>query len=569
MKSRRGAATHNANSSAILIIIVTVLIILYILFLPPSDRAELLGENSGGSSTGSGSSTSSSSGSTVRLPSMTLMTEQIGELSAFTDDEKEHVVPSFTISTSAESTSIKEVKSLYVKSSTFETLIKNVTFNVDRDLTKDLKFSFNIGDVADGRLMIVLNGEQIMNSFYDAKTSQYVVLPKDLIMQYNVLTIGVSSTGWAFWDANEYLLTDLSITGEVTDLSSSESEQMFTLSKEEVKFLDRGVLKFYADCTQRVVGKLRIKMNGETIFNSVADCGSPNTIELDKNILREGKNELSFLTEQGAYVVSDIIVKTYLEEAIKPIYYFDLDNRYFTSYTADKEDSAICGKIDNYCPKDCSADQDKDCCFENNDNFWCDTQPQYTGDRCVSYVTASTCGRCLAGYEDYKGNIAEACEDTCGNDDDNYCPLGCAEYYDKDCCFEDDDNFWCDNAPLGLPLTAVCRAGIEYDERASCSSTYYNDDGDRLTPPPSTTNYDDLEEKLRDEYTVKIYFDFPNKDYRGASLIVNGRETGFETTSISYEKDITAYVQADSNSIQIIPRKDMDITQMRVRVMRT
>ncbi len=568
MNSRRGAATHNANSSAVLIIVVTVLIILYILFLPPGDRAELLGESTSSGSSGSG--TSSGSGGTSTLPSMTLLTEQVGKLSALTDTEREHVIPSFTISTTEASTSIKDVKSLYVKSSTFETIVKNVTFNVDRDLTKDLKFSFNIGDVADGRLMIVLNGEQIVNSYYDAKSSQYVVLPKDLIMQYNVLTIGVSSTGWAFWNANEYLLTDLAITGEVTDLSGSESDQMFTLSADEVNYLDRALLKFYADCTQRVVGKLRIKLNGETIFNSVADCGSPNSIELDKKTVQSGRNELSFLTEQGAYVVSDITVKTYLEEAIMPIYYFDMDERYFTSSGKDVADTAVCGEIDGYCPTDCGEDQDKDCCFEKNkNNFWCDTQPQYTGDRCVSYVTTNTCGRCLAGYEDKNGKIAQDCEETCGDDNDDYCPVGCAAYYDKDCCFEDDNNYWCDNAPVGLPLTAVCRAGIEYDERASCPSKYYNNDGDRLTPASTTTNYDDLDHAVKDGYVVKLYFDFPNREYHGATVLINGRETGFETTSISLEKDITAYVQADSNSIQIVPRKDMDITQMKVRVLRT
>lgn len=562
MKSKKGAV-QSANGSAILIIIITVLIVLYILFLPPAERAELLGESTSSNSGSSGST----GGTETILASMTLFSENVGSLDYLDFEEREHTLSSFRISTQTSASTIKEVGSVYVKSSVFDSVIENITFSLDRDITENLKLTFNTGDSAYGRLIMVLNGEQIINDYYESRESEVVELPADILQRYNTLTIGVSSPGWAFWQTNEYSLNTLQIIGDITDLSGSESQQSYMVDDEELENLDRSILKFYADCASSTVGQITIKHNGDTVFRGLGDCGALNKIELDVYNTDVGENTIHFETTKGTYVVSDITVTNTFDEPLNPLYYFDLDERYFTTYV---DDEPTCGEVDDYCPDDCSADEDKDCCFDNGDNYWCDYETDQFGDRCVTHVSESTCGRCESGYEDYKGRPAEDCEDQCGDDTDNYCPLGCSIYVDKDCCFEEDnDNYWCDDLPKGRSATAVCQSGVERDERNLCPEEYYDKDGDTLDHVSEYSTIDDEETELKDNYRTYLYLTFPNSDRKTLVLLVNGRQIGVDTADTEYRKEITDYVVPDSNSIEIEPQRDnMEITNLKVVIRR-
>lgn len=545
----------NANGSAILIIIITTLIVLYILFLPPGDRAELLGESTGGSG-GGGSSGSSTS---APMPSMTLLDENIGRISYVDSDEREHPIPSFRIGTRTDGNVLKEVNSVYVKSSVFDTIIENISFRLDTEFTSNLKLSFNVGNGASGRLMVVLNGRQIMNDVMSSQTSQYVSLPVDQLQRYNVLTIGVSSPGWAFWSVNEYQLDTLQITGNVKDLTGAEARQVFILDEEELENLDRALLKFYADCETSQAGLLKIMVNGRVVFSGYGDCGILNKVELDSRMLDWGENDVMFSTDNGNYLITNVEVVTHLKEPVYPIYYFELDDRYFVADSGD----AVCGEVDGECPAGCSDDADKDCCFEDDNNYWCDLETSLFGDRCVSHVMTSTCDRCESGYEDDRGDAPEACEELCGDDEDNNCPSDCSRYLDQDCCYEyNEDAYWCEDYPVGKPLSATCKLGVEQDERSACPSRYVSENGKRLS---FTTNEDDADD-LRGAYKVKIMMDFPNDDLKSATLLINGREFGLETRGIDWERDISKYVRPDTNSIQIEPGRAIDVTSMKVTV---
>ena len=481
------------------------------------------------------------------------------------NNEREHPISSFRLSTKVEGSILHETDSLYVKSSVFDSQIHNITFKVNTELTEDLKLSFNIPERPSGRLIMLVNGQQILSEELD-ESSKVVTLPVELLDRYNTLTIGVSSPGWAFWQYNEYTITNLQITGDVKDTTGSSSSQIFTLAEEEVDYIERALLKFYADCTPTSAGRLEIKLNGRRIFSGFGDCGVLNKIELDQRSLDWGENELSFSSEQGSYLFTNVEVKTYLEEAIYPIYYFDIDDAYFT--TTKDDDDALCGEVDGFCPYDCGSDIDKDCCFEESTtHYWCDFDTAQLGDRCVSFVTESTCSRCDSGYENYRGQPAEACEDTCGDDKDGECPVGCSKYVDKDCCFEEsEDYYWCDDAPVNRPISAVCKAGVEPDERNDCPSKYFNDNGKRLTPAVEYGEDDDSE--LSSRYKVLLNLDFPNDELKTATITVNGRDMGLQTRDIEYEKDISDYVRTDTNSIEIVPARSLDITQLEVKVIR-
>ncbi|MBR9702518.1 hypothetical protein GOV10_00645, partial [Candidatus Woesearchaeota archaeon] len=217
----------------------------------------------------------------------------------------------------------------------------------------------------------------------------------------------------------------------------------------------------------------------------------------------------------------------------------------------------------------CEPDDDKDCCFEENrDFYWCDASTGFRQDRCVEFVTSTICSRCDTGYEDRSGDAPEACEDRCGDDNDDVCPSGCPAYEDKDCCFEQGDYYyWCDDVPLGKSLNSVCVQGADEEDRKLCPDYYYNDDGDRLRPASTSSDSDlDDEEDLNDDYKVMLELTFPNNELKDAVILVNGREIGVYTYDLEFDWDISDYVRSGVNSIQIKPDRTIDITSLDVRV---
>ena len=82
VESKRGQA---ASGAAIVIIILAVLIILYVLFIPPQDRAELLGESTGGS------------GSIVEGGKGVLFSQSPGRIYPNKANFIEHTMPSFMV----------------------------------------------------------------------------------------------------------------------------------------------------------------------------------------------------------------------------------------------------------------------------------------------------------------------------------------------------------------------------------------------------------------------------------------------------------------------------------------
>jgi len=490
----------------------------------------------------------------------TVLNERVGKVEVIRDAEREHSLSSFRIGVGAEGRVIEEVHSLYLKSSVFQSVAENVSFFIDEGLTDDVKLSFNIGRVAKGRLMIFLNGELLVNKDFEALSSHFITLPKEVLVRRNVLTFKVSSPGWAFWRTNEYQLSTVQVTGKVTDVSGAESTQAFFLSDEEVSRAERIVLKFFADCDPRTAGRLTIKVNGVRVFSGVGDCGVMNTVELDTSYVNRGDNTVSFRTDSGSYLIDNVVVKVRLAEPEYPVFYFDLDDDLFT---VRKERVVVCGEIDGKCPYGCDEDLDKDCCFETSGHYWCDVETEQLNDRCVSFVTEKTRDRCESGYEDEYGRPPLVGEGVCGDDTDGVCPAGCPRYYDKDCCFEMGDNYWCDDVPLGRPLSAVCKAGVEPDERSACPDGYYDESGHRLRVSESL---DDEEEELLSRYRVVLTLFFPNRAPKTGVVVVNGREVGFELDASEFSKDISDYVRSGTNSLEIIPRNTMDITSVRVDV---
>ncbi|MFA6888936.1 MAG: hypothetical protein WC254_05575 [Candidatus Woesearchaeota archaeon] len=573
---------QSAGSAGTLVVLIAGLILLYILFLPSADRNALLNEEytypSGTTGTSTETETTVSAEEAVAaLAETTILSESPGRIYYLQETSYEHDISAVNLFTLTEAQVLFTQDSLYVKNGIFDELPRNLTFYLDDpDYTDNVLMSFNVED-AQGRLSIKLNGVVI----FDQELSSGAVEPLDLskyhLSDVNVLEFSVNEVGYQFWTTNEYQLNTIQITGDVTDISQQASKTTFTVSDTEKFNLERARLYFYPDCSPRDVGPLIISVNNDLIYDSIPDCQQINVVEFSVSILSAGDNYLLFKAEEGKYLIYSISVKTELAEQEYPVYYFDIDESAFiTNKDVDRSvftTTYECGESDNYCPSGCGEDNDPDCCFESSNKYWCDIEPSNPDMRCaeVSQADTSTCSYCPSGYEDTNGYAPEECEGQCGDDHDSECLEGCSMYYDKDCCYAvDEDNFWCSELPTqGLEHT--CETSLSEDECDQCASQYqsegqtYSD----FCPTEASSAVTDVYEFFPG-YDAWIVFTFVDDNERKtANIYVNGHKFYVDTEGITYERQITEYIEPDSNSVKIEPTRSLEIRKMEVLVRKT
>ena len=547
-------AQGSGGSAASLVAVLGALILLYILFLPPEARQGLLDDTSG-------SGISQPGESTLTGEESLLLMETPGTLSVVSDDEFEHNIPSFNLYTTTSASVLKEVANIYLKKSLFSSEEKDIVFEIeDIGNTENILLSFT-PTTHSGRLIISINGNEIFNAETE-DTVQPINLERQYLEEDNILHFEVSGVGLAFWSSNEYALGNLKVTADITYIGNRESVHSFFLTSEEADNLKTTDLRFFAECDKDAVGPLTIKINENTIFSSVPDCGSANPpIQFSPDLLNDGQNNLYFGTTSGNYLLDQVRVTTELKELIYQTYFFEMSSNLFDSVAITVHE---CGDTDGYCPSNCDEDLDVDCCFEVSTNYWCDVETDNENYRCVSSVSEDECDVCDSGYEDENGNSASTCEGMCGDDTDGDCPSGCSENYDKDCCFEN-DNWWCDDlATAGL--NSICEAGVSASECDDCAYGYYNQDNDEPGCPEDTGISEEF--FLLNQFDTVLTLEFIDDNERKlADVFINGRQFSIDTYDSDYSRNIDNYVEPGSNGLTIKPVGDsITIVELKVEI---
>ncbi|MFP4523630.1 MAG: hypothetical protein ACLFNM_03735 [Candidatus Woesearchaeota archaeon] len=557
--SKKGQAvgTNNASSAAFLVLIIAVLIVVYILFLPAADREALLG-----SDTVPGT-TPGSSDSYTHLVGSVPLNVQVGSVDYISQSQIEHNMNSFRVFTQTDASIIEAADSVYVKHSAYQTKVRDIPFLLDPSVTENVLVSFNV-QRADGMLSIFLNGELIFEGNLETGSPAPIILPQRLLKQENVLHFTVSSPGFAFWRVNEYELTNLQITGDVTDVSNNVNAQKIYLAESEFEHLDTAEFSFFPDCTLSEVDMLTIRVNGNELFSGTPDCGLTNHISLGKQYLVPGENTFTFETQKGSYIIDGPQVEVDLQDPEYPIYYFNLHEDLFTY---ESESSAYCGKIDGICLDGCEPYEDKDCCFdESNDNYWCDVRPNNPRDRCVNEVLASFSTTCVSGYEDVSGNPHEDVQNLCGDDTDGFCPTGCSADYDKDCCYENNsENYWCEDTPT-TGVAHTCTNTVTPSECGACYSGYKQENGDAPNCPNTPTTQSGEYTNLKAGVDIILESFFTDDSYKKVDFNINGNILPIDTYALQLYRNINIYVHEGVNSIQVQPRNDITLSQLRVKV---
>ena len=319
MINKRGQ-DNGAGGAATLVAIITLLIIIYILFIPPSEREKILGINE---SESGGDSGTTPSGGTVY--NKTLLTVQPGKISYLPQDEIEHDLPSVNLYTRSEGMVVKEISSIAVKRALFTEKKQNITFSLEYPkYTDNVLLSFNVLR-SYGELIIKLNGREIFNKEVSGMPNP-ISLPNDLLKESNVLEFEASSIGMVFWKVNDYILENVKITADITDVKASESKSVFLINRDEKDNLDEASVRFYAGCEMETAGRLFVEINGYEVFTGVPDCGQIRTYQFSPEKLMQGENVIRFKSERGHYVLDNIRVNTKLREPEQYVWFFQLND---------------------------------------------------------------------------------------------------------------------------------------------------------------------------------------------------------------------------------------------------
>jgi hypothetical protein len=299
---------QSANSAAVVVILIAVMIILYILFLPPEDRAALLGESPSGNGNGA-------------TGTANLLLKSPGRINPIGSNTVEHKIPSFLVFTVTNANELKRADSIYVKNSPFNVQSGEMIFYYDQKSTKDIKLSFNVVKRS-GTLKILLNGHQVFESELSEGSPPPISIPQEFLQSRNALTFQASSPGVFFWKVNEYDLESIVVSAKVTDFSSSVSEQHFSVAQPESEGMEKALLEFLPDCPPKETGQLQILLNSRPLYASFPDCGIKASIEISKDILKEGDNALVATTNGGSFLMDSPKITVFLKETAQPVFYF-------------------------------------------------------------------------------------------------------------------------------------------------------------------------------------------------------------------------------------------------------
>lgn len=573
-RSKIGANNVPSGTGAPFVVVLALLVVFYVIFLPPADREALLNNDVTPGTGGSSGSNNGGSGSysNPTFGSATVFEQTFkgpGKLVREPRTDYAHDISTTTLRGAYQATVLLTANDFVVTRSAFASHAATFSFALDNPAdVKNALLTFGVSNyaTADGILTAVFNGVEVFSGRFSQFNSAPISLDAAPLREVNTLTLYVSAPGLAFWRTNEYDITGIKVQADVIARDGLEAQDVFTIDAVELQHLRTARLRFIPTCGPDS-GKVTIMIGNQTVFSKIPDCGSANYITVPKESLELGQNVISFMADYGVYQLDRIQIQTFLDSDQGVSYFFDLNDKWFV--TKNVKDP-LCGESDGKCPAGCSQDVDRDCCFTSyEESYWCETPTQVTADRCVGYVDLITAGRCPSSYKDRSGDVADSFSDAnvCGDNNDNVCPSGCSIYYDQDCCLtEGVGNYFCEQQTVG-GLSNACKLSLATEEYGLCPNGYLQRDGGRLSTTYRFGSLAARESQIDSDYlaTVEFIFVDDSRDHT-AQLLINGDKTNIDTRSDRIIKDISNYVEADSNYIQIIPQTDFSLVRVTVKV---
>jgi hypothetical protein len=339
--SRRG---QNAANTAILVAIIGGLLVGYILFLPPADREQLL-FGSGGS--GGGSWGGGGGGVFTQYGPVLVFRDTPGTLRMQKSTIVEHPIPSATIFSRVNTQVLRSVDSALVRNSVFARQPLEVHFVAERDTAVNYLLSFNVDEVGEAPLRVLLNGNLVFERPIRQRSPAPIPLPVEHIEDgENILTIEAADVGLAFWQRNAYVLENVLLTADVIDLSNAASTGSFSIPRDELLGIEAAQLQFVPECDPKKAARLMVMVNTRryvlpdnttreepfVAYSGIPDCGVQLKADVPPELL--APSNVVMFSSPGEYVIDRVKLVTRLQENEYPVYYFNLPRDMFDSLDA-------------------------------------------------------------------------------------------------------------------------------------------------------------------------------------------------------------------------------------------
>ncbi|GEM_PF-1321642 len=321
MYSTKKGQAPDGRFVSYIILLLALSMILYLLFIPPSEREQILNQQTESNSYGNSSSTSSLASHEeilVTAPGLVTPDKAFGT---------EHQLPPINLFLKTEPSIVNLAQTLSVKNGMFDDVTPTLSFDLDNADIKKVLVSFSVKDPA-GELRLSVNG----NAFFSQELTpgiQVIELPLSFIKEKNKLDFSVSSPGLAFWSTNSYTLQNVAIKVEYERINTQET-RTFTITQTEKTTVNGASLNYGQYCNTpltRGSTPIRIFVNDNNIFTGTLTCTSTRQhYEFDPNFLVVGQNNVRFLLDNGDFFFNEVKLTTTSSQAQFPTYTFMLNN---------------------------------------------------------------------------------------------------------------------------------------------------------------------------------------------------------------------------------------------------
>lgn len=296
-----------------LVFLIAIFIILYVLVMPPCEKCQLLKlgdcEDVCDEDEFEG----------------VILSDSLGEVSI--RDKVTHELDPINLYVRVEPEVESLASSLFVNRGWFGNVDQDLSFVLDDlDNIDNVYFNFRITD-SRGKLYIELNGHTIFSEYVESPQGKVLHLPDSYLKEKNELKLYVDSPGFAFWKKNYYDLKDLEIRQEFERVHYEET-RTFSVSSNEKEHLSASSLDFSVFCSSaQGITILKVYFNDDLLSSESIECKSfEDTIILSTSNMKVGENEVSFVIDNGNFLLSPVKVVTVLDSLIYPSYTFEIDN---------------------------------------------------------------------------------------------------------------------------------------------------------------------------------------------------------------------------------------------------
>ena len=302
---------RGGSSIAGLVFLIAVFIIIYMLVMPPCDRCRLL-ENGDCNNICDGNDAEG-----------VLLYYEIGEVSL--KGEIIHNLDPVNLYIRIEPEDEKLAEALFTNRGWFGNVDQDLSFELeDLDNLEEVYFTAKIEE-GKGKLFIELN-DRLVDQIEEESGQIVISLPSSYLKEKNDLKLYTSSPGFAFWSKNQYNLANLNIRKEFERIHYEES-RIFSISKSEREALVESTLQFSVFCSAAGdLSVLKVYLNDNLLSSESIACASfDKEIDLQRSDLNIGENKITFVIDDGTYLLTPIEINNKLNEEIYPSYVFNVD----------------------------------------------------------------------------------------------------------------------------------------------------------------------------------------------------------------------------------------------------